>query len=815
MPPSARPAMTPDPDGGYDMATLFRVMVDGMSALESAIENQTTMMRSQLDAQLRYTMSGAQHGGAGHAAGIMSQYQPRMRDDILRQITATGGAPHDMSAGMTRVSGLGALTSLQNLQAYGAQRLGEMIAGVPLYETQPGRGTTAPGTRGGMTSGGTVPGGGAPSPPAPAGSGGGGGAPMPPPAGGGGGPGGGGGGPGGPGSGGPGGGGPGGGGGGPVPRPRPGGPFAPLIWGTGTRGGPSPGAASATQNVGARVAMSGGTPSGILGMLKRIPGVGLLADAAGSAAGFYQNQREAGRVYQEVEGGSNLAAQGERLHSLAYQISMFGRMPEGAAAQAFGDVTAMGFNRAAANQANQEQNRQSALNFIYHQYNRTGMDVDQGAEILQTASQNATISLKSVSDAIDSLSDTAGKAGDNAEQMRNQFNNLLNTAIQAGSASAAPQLAGAIATMQASYGKSFAGVNFSGQMSTGMQYMLAGQYGITPSATQYMMRTNPSQYQNMLSGSALQFINQLPGMTPQLMQALQQMIQQGGGASAIKQQPDLAQQIGNQFLNQYQVQANIDLNVWSSFLSQVSGVSLTPGNVMQWVVEQVAGNTNASYGNVGSPGSGKPVSASGTGGAPAGQYGLAQDVAPFMGSRMAALNGPSGGQTWQQVLQNSNSAAAAPYLAQEAQSGQRSPVLEALLQNVQQGAQVAVKTSSGTRVMSFADAMKYYPNEMQAGDVQFYSSSGAALGGTSAITQGLVNSGANVGPEEASKGAGAKAGVSWSQWAKQHPGQTGGGTTIDLTNEAKQLIKLLPSNNDQAAASSTVPSPPYVASPSR
>lgn len=81
--------------------------------------------------------------------------------------------------------------------------------------------------------------------------------------------------------------------------------------------------------------------------------------------------------------------------------------------------------------------------------------------------------------------------------------------------------------------------------------------------------------------------------------------------------------------------------------------------------------------------------------------------------------------------------------------------------------------------------------------------------------QGLVNSSANVTGEESSKGAGNKAGVSLSQYQKQHPGTTGGGVTVNLSAEAKQLLKLLPSNSDQAAASSTVPTPPYVASPSR
>jgi len=60
------------------------------------------------------------------------------------------------------------------------------------------------------------------------------------------------------------------------------------------------------------------------------------------------------------------------------------------------------------------------------------------------------------------------------------------------------------------------------------------------------------------------------------------------------------------------------------------------------------------------------------------------------------------------------------------------------------------------------------------------------------------------------------------QWQKK-TGRTGTaqggdatqGVTVDLTPEAAQLLKILPTNADQAAASSTAPSYPYYTTPSR
>jgi hypothetical protein len=174
---------------------------------------------------------------------------------------------------------------------------------------------------------------------------------------------------------------------------------------------------------------------------------------------------------------------------------------------------------------------------------------------------------------------------------------------------------------------------------------------------------------------------------------------------------------------------------------------------------------------------------------------------------------------WQQVLQGTGGQAASYYLQQERKSGQRSPVLESLLQNKStQGDQVMVQTRNGARVMSFTDAMRYYPDEIASGNAQFYDSAGHSLGGTGSLTQGMTDPSAPWAREERQRGAAAAAGVSYAAWRKKNPAPAsgaGGNVTVSLSQEARQLLKLLPSNYSQAAASGQVPASTYVSAGSR
>lgn len=824
------PGTAPDTsvDTGAQLTQGFQVMVRQLQSLERVISTQTAMLERTQNASNRYQMAG----------------QAQISQSVLQNVAASGGIPH--GAVTTQVTPMGAASSLSNLQSYTAQRIGQWIAGTPLYEmpgaapggrpgatpagtpTSAGRqaGSGAPGTgsgtpvgtpssttagtgsgtgagtpAGGAPAGGTpaggVPGGGTPGGGTPGGSGSGSGSGSPPPGGGGT-----------AGAGTP----PGGGSSGRTGLPA-------VIWGSGSRGG-SPGGMAVLQQVGARVAMSGGTVSGISNALRSIPGVGLIADAVQSGTDFYLNQREAGRVYQEVEGGSNLDAQTERLHSLAYQASMYGLMPSGAAAQAFGSVTAMGYNQAAAGEGQQQQNRQSALNFIYHNYTGTGMDVNQSLQILDSASKDSNVNLQQLSQTLNELSAAAGQAGTNADTARQQFNSYFQAALGQGMGNGSTTVAGGISAMQGSMGKEFSGVNFSGELSQSRQYLLSGMSGISPAQLQYTARNNPGAYNQLLAGQNMQFLSEGGLMTPQMQSSLNGMIKSAGGGNALMQNPDLRDQIANQFLNQWQVKGNINENLWAQEISALTGVNMNPTQAFQWIVSQSAGVNEASH-NSGLSGGASPganVSASKLGSAPQGRYGLAQSRTGIT-DRISSLfeHGNLSGESWQNVLKSAGPAGSA-YLQQEQKTGQRSPVLEALLQNTGSSDQVMVQTSSGQRVMSIADAMKYYPNELAAGNVEFYGSNGQAMGTTSAITHGLTNASANVTAEEKQK-AGSKLGVTAAAWEKAHPAaaSAGGGQafTINLSAEAKQLLKLLPSNNDQAAATSQVPANPWPSQASR
>jgi hypothetical protein len=492
------------------------------------------------------------------------------------------------------------------------------------------------------------------------------------------------------------------------------------------------------QNVGAQVASSGG--SSVTGMissaLRAIPGVGLLMDAANAGTNAYLNQREAGRVYQNVEGGSNLDAQTERLHEAVYQASMYGRMPQGAAAQAFGAVTAMGYNQAAVGEGQQPQNRQSALNFIYGNYTKTGMDTSQSEQILQTASGNAQVNLTQLSAALNSLSEDAGKAGTNADTARQQFNSYFAAALGQGAANGSTTLAAGISSMQASMGKEFSGVNFSGELSQQRQYLLSGMSGQTPAQLQYMQRNDPQQYLKMLSSQNMQFLTSGGLMTSQMTSSMNSLIAKAGGASAVAGNPGLRDQVATQFLNQNQVSGNINENLWAQEISALTGVNMNASQAFQWIVSQSAGDNESSH-NASLPNTGTA------------------SLAPTTGTSSAAV-----------------ASAAAKVAATKSTTAASASALSSKLDGIfGQGAPKTINTGSTAAGETLAKAK--------------------AAAATAAAKTTAKTSGAS--------------------------GQTSSAArvTVDLTPNAAQLLKMLPSNNDEAAATSSVPANPYVSQSSR
>src|SRR5690348_3669459 len=143
FPPTGAPDQSVNQDAGAQLSQGMQVLVTSVRGLERVIATQTAMMERTLSASSRYQMGG----------------QRQFRQDVLQEVAGAGASLH--GAKTTQVTPLGATSSLQNLQSFAAQRIGQWIAGIPLYE-QPGGGPSAPsggtpvGTPSSQTMGGPV-----------------------------------------------------------------------------------------------------------------------------------------------------------------------------------------------------------------------------------------------------------------------------------------------------------------------------------------------------------------------------------------------------------------------------------------------------------------------------------------------------------------------------------------------------------------------------------------------------------------------------------------------------------------------------------
>lgn len=583
------------------------------------------------------------------------------------------------------------------------------------------------------------------------------------------------------------------------PAPAGGAPAAPAPPGG---GGTPPGTHGSSHGGHARGASggNGGWTNMLLAGASKIPYVGTAMAVMSAGSKLYQSEREKNRFYQGMEGGSNFDGFSERAHEEIYRWSMPG-MSGDMSRRSFKGVTALGYT----GKSHTREGRQDALNFVYHNYNARGMDVEESMNVLQTASRDATVTFSQLSSALKEVSDTAGKAGVNAKVMRAQFQGLLDSSINTGAGPGAAQLAGTFASTQASYGREFQGSDMSGQLSRGYQYMIGAQYGVSPGQVQGLMRNKPEEYARMVSGSQRGMIDMVFNAYPGALADLQALIKKyGSSQTAIPQ-------IEQEFLNAH---PEIDLNIIADTLNgALTGVQLDNSNVMDWVIQQLAGNTAAAHTE--KPSAAKPVDAKNTAGAKTGKFGLVQSTSTKSDAKSQAssveynIKHAGDYKDWF-GLHNKESKTGDAYWDSMQKSGKRDPVLEALLQNVKDpdATMVKVSTAKGDRVVSFADAMKLFPNELAAGNVQIVTGDQAGKT-TSDIVDGNVDSSRDT-KGELTNAEGQKAGQSVTDYEKKH-GSTAKNkndvvsqrVTVGLTDEAKRLFTIL---NDQSSATGY---PPY------
>jgi len=430
----------------------------------------------------------------------------------------------------------------------------------------------------------------------------------------------------------------------------------------------------------------GSTHLGLVGTVgSKVPVVGLAVRGVEEML----SQREKNAYYQNVEGGSNAGGFGERLSEEAYRWSTLGMFSSGEARQAFKGVTRIGYNGRVG--SGHGPGRQQALNFVYHGKSSYGATVDESLTTLQTASENTEVSLTNLSKTLKQLSDDAGKAGENAQMARSQMMGLFQQAISSGYGSGATAAAGTISDTMASYGRSYANSDASGQLTPQFGRYAAAQAGMTYGQLVSLQKTNPQAAANVRTGVGMQAISQV--LTPQMQQFLRQQIVQYGG----KVDESTSLQIANAFLQQFGRQ--VDPGVLNSQLSALTGINFSDyDHALGWAAMQMSGNTESARAGNTMP---SDLTGSGT---------ISSDQALKWGLNSAMMEASI-------FTDKGVKAGVFP------SKGQVDPVMALLSQKVNSSKEyVTVHTASGPQVMRLDQAMQSNRNELAAGQVQFVGS---------------------------------------------------------------------------------------------
>lgn len=222
-----------------------------------------------------------------------------------------------------------------------------------------------------------------------------------------------------------------------------------------------------------------------------IPIIGTVAGVAGAAVkgvtfgtDFAESQRKANLEYQRVLGGDSNAQFGERFKTWAFQRSQMGIMGSEEAAQ---------LRKGAMNIWGNNQNRRvETEQFGVQMYRNLGMDVEESLGVVKQASENGITSLTELAKALENVSESATKAGGNAEEARKHFEEVFKTSGGQFGAQGGTAAAQATANMQTGLGDQYKDWKFQG-MSPTMARQTAGRMGMRPNQMFAMGRTTAGQ----------------------------------------------------------------------------------------------------------------------------------------------------------------------------------------------------------------------------------------------------------------------------------------------------------------------------------
>lgn len=588
---------------------------------------------------------------------------------------------------------------------------------------------------------------------------------------------------------------------GPMPGPYPGPVVAPSHPGAGGGGG-STGLGSWTRAMLPGLGRAAFGPWGAVG--------GAVVAAASQIPAEIRSQRDKNAFYQSIEGGDNFSGFGERFSEEVYRWSTPMVFSEEEARKAFKGVTKLGYN----SKVEDGIGRQEALDFLYHGKTRRGQTVDEGLQQLQVNSKNALGSLNDLNDALNAVSDSAGKAGINAQMARAEFVQAMDTAIKQGYGSSSSGVAALEQNIKSSYGRSFQDVDASGRMSDTRAYLAASMTGM--SVSDYMLAgpTAKGEADAVVDMSVARL-----GLKPGVEAWIKEQIAKAGGDVS----EEVEQQIAEEMLRKFYPN---DGKALVAVVNSLSGYNVgnDPVKAAAWIVKQFNGK--------GAGAEAKELSAKDK--AKQKEISEKNDVIENVGNTARSIahdRGPQAGKTLLgDKLDEERSGGflgfgSSPSDAVEAynkwhdqKGGREDPVIYHLLNAIDgdDKSKVAVTTKSGKRVVSLADAIKNHRNELASGKAVVVEGDHAGKTVEEILGKDKVDPLRDFSKEAAKAD---KSGESYASWEKDHTvkDKKSGREKLEigLTAEARRILTVMDSSGVAgASATATPPLSPYASNPS-
>jgi hypothetical protein len=548
----------------------------------------------------------------------------------------------------------------------------------------------------------------------------------------------------------------------------------------GSSGGHSSGIGSWTKSMLPRVGAAIGGPWGAV--------AGAAVAAATDIPAEIRSQRDKNAYYQSIEGGSNFDGFGERLHEEAYRWTTFGVLSSDEARQAFKGVTKLGYN----SKVEGGIGRQDALNFIYHGKTRRGETVGESLQQLQVNSKNALGSLNDLNDALNAVSDSAGKAGVNAQQARAEFTQLMDQAIKSGYGSSSTDVARQEQDLKNSYGRSFQDIDASGRLSQSHAYMAASLSGI--SVSQYLTGGVETKAH---ADQVLDRATVKAALKPGVEDWIKAHVKAAGG----KLDEQAATQLGQEMLQQFYPNDPYALSAVVASLSGYSNLGSDPVKAATWLVQQYNGKGALATAKADEKKTSKSNAV---------KTGLTSISYPDQEKHGGFLGfGASNSKAWD---------AYSKWVHEKGHGKlQDDPVIDSLLNKIKgdDKTKVAVTTKSGKRVVSLADAIKNHRNELASGKAVIVEGDQAGKSVADILGKGGVDPLRDFSKEAKATDKSGESYAKWEQGSNAKERKARQNLQLTLTPEARRLLTVLDSTGVAgSSATATPPLSPYASNPS-